>query len=127
MTSQRTPSTMQLFRNSWKFLFFCNILLPNDDNSDFRSFLCSKVGQNIMTNNTFSIHVDSGNILYQNLNRNENCYGFLLAQQDESKRLIHKRISYSHSFEKCMKSFWLTMLKFLIFLTQKLKIFIVQI
>ena len=127
MTSQRTPSTMQLFRNSWKFLFFCNILLPNDDNSDFRSFLCSKVGQNIMTNNTFSIHVDGGNILYQNLNRNENCYGFLLSQQDESKRPIHKRISYSHSFEKCMKSFWLTMLKFLIFLTQKLKIFIVQI
>lgn len=88
-----------------EFIEACNLLLPDDDNSDFKSFLCSDVGQNIMTNNSLSIHVESRNIFYQNLNTNENFDGFLVAQQVESKLLIPKRNSYHHSFEKYIKSY----------------------
>ena len=50
-----------------------------------------------MTNNNLSIHIESGNIFPQNFNTNENFYSFLLAQQDETKKIIPKRIAY-HQF-----------------------------
>ena len=87
------------------FVRACNFLSPNEDNNEFVSFLCSDRGQNIMTNNSLSIHIESGNIFYQNLNTNENFYSFLLTQQDETKRIIPKRIAYHHSFEKYIKSY----------------------
>ena len=48
------------------------------------------VGQNIMTNNSVSILIESGNIFYQNFNTNENFCSFLLAQQDEKKAINSK-------------------------------------
>ena len=39
-----------------------------------------------MTNNNLFIHIESGNIFYQNFNTNEMC-SFLLAQQDKTKKL----------------------------------------
>ena len=58
-----------------------------------------------MTNNSLSIHLESGNIFYQNFNTNENFYSFLLAQQDETRSIVPKRISYSYSFEKYVQSY----------------------
>ena len=58
-----------------------------------------------MTNNSLSIHIESGNTFYQNFNTNENFYNFLLAQQDGTKRIIPKRIAYHHSFEKYIKNY----------------------
>ena len=52
-----------------------------------------------MTNNSLSIHVESGDIFYNDFNTKENFYNFLLAQQDESKQFIPRRISYHYSFE----------------------------
>ena len=77
-----------------------NFLSPNNVNRKFIDFLLSDTGQNIVTNNSLSIHVESGNIFYQNFNTNENFYSFLMAQQDETKTIIPKRISYHHSLEK---------------------------
>ena len=51
-----------------------NFLSPNEDNNEFISFLCSVQGQNIMINNSLSIHIESRNIFYQNFNTNENFY-----------------------------------------------------
>ena len=64
-------------------------LSPNNDNREFIAFLIYDTGQNIMTNNSLSIHIESGNIFYQNFNTNENFYGFLLAQQDETKAIMY--------------------------------------
>ena len=61
-----------------------------------------------MTINSLSIHIESGNIFYQNFNTNENFHSFLLAQQDETKKIIRKRIVYHHSFEKYIKSYLLS-------------------
>ena len=58
-----------------------------------------------MTNNSLSIHIESGNIFYHNFNTNEHFYGFLLAQQDETKAIIPKRIAYHYSFEKYIKNY----------------------
>ena len=68
----------------------------------FISFLCSDIGQNIMS---LSIHVESRHIFYNDFNTKENFDNFLLAQQDKSKQFIPKRIPYHYSFEKYIRSY----------------------
>ena len=108
------PLTMDAYLHNLNFFFdgdndnllnACNLIGLNEDNNEFVSFLCSDMGQNILTNNSLSIHVERGNIFYDNFSTNENFYNFLLAQQDETKRFIPKRISYHRSFERYMKQF----------------------
>ena len=41
----------------------CDFLSLNDKNIGLVDFLCSDRGQNIMTNTSLSIHIESGNIL----------------------------------------------------------------
>ena len=53
-----------------------------------------------MTNNSLLIHIENGDIFYNDFNTKENFYNFLIAQQDETKQFIPKRISYHYSFEK---------------------------
>ena len=77
----------------------------NEDGNELVSFLCSDIGQNIMVNNSFSIHIETGDIFYNDFNTKENLYNFLLTQQDESKQFIPKRISYHYSFEKYTRSY----------------------
>ena len=66
------------------------------DNNEFVSFLRSETDQNIMTNNSLWIHIESRNIFYDNFNTNENLCSFLLAHQDEFKQVIPKRIFYHY-------------------------------
>ena len=58
-----------------------------------------------MTNNSLSIHIESGNIFYRDFNTNENFYSFLLAQQDDTKAIIPKCIAYHYRFKKCIKNY----------------------
>ena len=88
-----------------KFIQACYFLSPNNDNSEFIAFLVSGEGQNVMINNDLSIHVESGNIFYQNFNTNENFYSFLMAQQGETISIIPKRIFYHYSFEKYINKY----------------------
>ena len=82
----------------------CNFLLLSDEKVGFVDILFSDRDQNIMTN-SLSTQVESGSILYQNFNTNENFYSFLLAQQDETNSIIPKRVSYSYCFEKYVNSY----------------------
>ena len=50
-----------------------------------------------MTNN--SIHIESGEIFYQNFDTGKNFYNFVLALQDDQTAPVPKRISYHRSFE----------------------------
>ena len=88
-------STKKLFR----CVTFCRLIMTTD------TFLVSGEGQNVMTNNSLSINVESKNIFYQNFNTNENFQSFLTAQQDETKAIIPKRISYHYSFEKYINKY----------------------
>ena len=78
----------------------------SEDNNEFVSFLFSDMGQNIMTNNSLSIHMETGDIFYNDFNTKESFYNFLLAQQDELKQFIPKRIFYHYSFEKYTRSYF---------------------
>ena len=82
------------------FVQACNFLSLNGDDNELVSFLCSDIGQNIMVNNSLLIHVETGDIFYNDFNTKQNFSNFLLVQQDESKQFIPKRISYHYSFEK---------------------------
>ena len=100
------PEQLEFFYggNNENFVRTYNFLSLNKDNNEFVSFLCSDNEQN-MTNNSLSIHIESGNIFYQNFNTNENFYSFLLAQQDETKAIIPKLIAYHYNFEKYIKNY----------------------
>ena len=50
-------------------------------NREFAAFLLSDLGRQTMTQNKLSIHVESGDIFYDNHNTEEKFYSFLLSQQ----------------------------------------------
>ena len=58
-----------------------------------------------MTQNKLSIHVESGDIFYDNHNTGENFYNFLLSQQNDEAAYVPKRLSYKNSFEAYISSF----------------------
>ena len=74
-------------------------LSPSNENREFITFLLSNQEQNLMANNSLSIHIESGDIFYENFNTGENFYNFILAQQDDQTAPAPKQISYHNSFE----------------------------
>ena len=54
------------------FTHAVNFLSLSNNNREFIAFLIFDAGQNIRTNNSLSIHIEFGNIFYQNFNTNEN-------------------------------------------------------
>ena len=74
-------------------------------NREFGAFLMSDLGLKTMTLNKLSIHVDSGDIFYDNHNTGENFYSFLLSQQNDQAAYVPKKLSYSKSFEEYISKF----------------------
>lgn len=58
-----------------------------------------------MTENKLSIHVESGDVFYNNHNTGENFYNFLLSQQNNSVAFVPKKFSYRRDFESCISNF----------------------
>ena len=81
-----------------------NFLSLSEDNNEFALFLCLGTDQNIMTNNSSLIHMESRDIFYDNFNTNEKFYSLLLTQQGESKQVIPKRISYTTALKSTLKT-----------------------
>ena len=77
----------------------------SNENREFIAFLLSDLGQNLMTNNSLSIHIEGGDIFYQNFNTGENFCNFLIAQQNDQTATVPKRFSYHHSFEHYVQNF----------------------
>ena len=74
-------------------------------NREFSAFLLSDLGRKTMTQNKLSIHVESGDIFYDNHNTSENFYNFLLSQQNNEAAYVPKKFSYKNSFEAYIGSF----------------------
>ena len=87
------------FNNALEFLGLSPI------NREFGAFLMSDLGLKTMTQNKLSIHVDSGDIFYDNHNTGENLYSFLLSQQNDEAAYVPKKMSYSNSFEEYISKF----------------------
>ena len=84
------------FVNALKFLSLSLV------NREFGSFLLSDLGRQTVTQNKLSIHIESGEIFYDNHNTGEN---FLLSQQNGEAAYVPKTISYRNSFEAYISSF----------------------
>ena len=64
----------------------CSKLYLNKGNENFADILFSDIGSQILRENMLSIHIETGNIFYENINTSESIYDFLLRQQDETKK-----------------------------------------
>ena len=63
---------------NYNFFLMCLQLGLNKDNENFMDFLSSDIGSQIFRKNMLSIHIETGNISYDNCNTNESIYSFLL-------------------------------------------------
>ena len=86
----KVPTKLEFFfgGDNENFVNACNLIELDEDNNEYVSFHCSDMEQNMMTDNSLSIHIESRNIFHDNFNTNKNLYNFLLVQQDETKQLI---------------------------------------
>ena len=65
LAKEKSPLSLNFFGgDNDNFLLTCNFLSLSKDNNEFVSFLCSDMGQNLMTNNSLSIHIETGDIFY---------------------------------------------------------------
>ena len=53
----------------------------------------------------FSIHIESGNLYYNKLNTGESIYEFILAQQDETKKIVNAKLHYGGSYEEYLSKY----------------------
>ena len=101
-----------------KFVQAIEFLSPSVDNREFVTFLLFDLGQNVINNNSLSIHKESGDNFYQNFNTGENFYNFLIAQQNEETANIPKKCLIITTLKGTVIAFYhdfpLTMLRNLI-------------
>ena len=57
-------------------------------NREFAAFLLSDLGRQTMAQNKLSIHVESGDIFYENHNTEEKFYSFLQSQQNDEAAYV---------------------------------------
>ena len=82
-------------------------LALNADNREFAAFSLSDLGRTVMISNRLSIHVETGDIFYENYNTGEKFYNFLMAQQKEQAADIPKKkiFNIKNTFEAYIGKF----------------------
>ena len=98
----KVPESIYFFYggDSQQFVDALEFLGISPINREFAAFLLSDLGRKTMTQNKLSIHVESGDIFYDNHNTEENFYSFLLSQQNDEAAYVPKKFSYNDTFEK---------------------------
>ena len=69
------------------------------DSIEFLEFLQSQFFQEIFIENKLKIHIETGNIFFNNLDTNESIYGFFQQQENQSKAKINFEFSFTDSYE----------------------------
>ena len=69
------------------------------DSIEFLEFLQSDFCQEIFIQNKLKIHIETGNIFFNNLDTNESIYGFFQQQENQSKGKINFELSFTDSCE----------------------------
>ena len=102
--SAQVPESIYFFYggDSGQFVNALEFLGLSPINREFGVFLLSDLGRQTMTQNKHSIHVESGEIFYDNHNTGENFYSFLLSQQNDKAAYEPKN---RNSFEAHISSF----------------------
>ena len=77
----------------------------NQDNRVFFNFLQDDIlCQGLMQRNKLSIHIETGNIYYDNIDTGESIYSFFVAQQHDTKRLMPKEFRFFDNYEDYFKN-----------------------
>ena len=107
MDEGQVPETIYLFYggDSNNFSRSLQFIGLSPINKAFGAFLMSDLGRQVMTEKKLSIHIESGDIFYENRNTGENFYNFLLAQRNDDAAFILKTFSYCRSFESYISQF----------------------
>ena len=69
------------------------------DSIEFLEFLQSDFGLEIFIENKLKIHIETGNIFFNNLDTSESIYGFFQQQEHQSKAKINFEFSFRDSYE----------------------------
>ena len=87
------PDNIYFFYGGESDNFYCSLEFTglSPVNREFGAFLMSDLGRQFMTENKLSIHVESGDIFYENHNTGENFYNFLIVQQNDDAAFIPKK------------------------------------
>ena len=70
------------------------------DSIEFLEFLQSSFCQKLLIENKLKIHIESGNIFFNNLDTNESIYGFFQQQENQSKaKTKHRHFTFTDNYE----------------------------
>ena len=70
------------------------------DSIEFLEFLQSSFCQKLLIENKLKIHIESGNIFFNNLDTNESIYGFFQQQENQSKaKTKHHHFTFTDNYE----------------------------
>ena len=77
----------------------------NEQNLKFLKYLQSDICDAILVCNKIKIHVETGDIFFDNVNSNESIYNFFLTQQDETKKLLKIELDFSDDYDDYITKF----------------------
>ena len=86
-----------------KFDSFLQRFGLNTENYEFIKFLQSEYCKEIMQSNNLKIHIETGNIYYDDKDTNESIFDFIQNQQNPSKGIIKLDFEYSGNLINCYK------------------------
>ena len=86
-----------------KFESFCNRYGLTAENAEFFRFLQSEYCKKILQNNHLKIHIETGNVYYNDQDTNESIFQFIQNQQNTFKGIIKKDLKFSNNLKKYYK------------------------
>ena len=95
--------------NNEKFENKAKLIGLSTDSSEFVDFIQTGICKQILQNNKLKIHIEYGNIYYYNTDTNESIYGFLQAQEDETKKFIDFESVYDDTYQNYFDEFLLNL------------------
>ena len=81
-----------------KFDSFVNKFGSTTENTNFIDFLQSEYCKEILQNNDFKFHIETGNIYYDDKDTNESIFEFIQNQQNTSKGIIRYDFKFDGDF-----------------------------
>ena len=98
--SEIVPFEFEFFHGgpNEKFSEIIRSLVPNTDNLEFLDFLQSNICKKILLDNKLKIHVETGNIYYDNTDTNESIHEFIIAQQNPISGTIDHTFTFDRDY-----------------------------
>ena len=82
-----------------KFSSFMNNFRLTEENQKFVEFLQSEYCRKIFETNNLKIHIETGNIYYQDRDTNESIFHFIQNQQNITKGVVQKDFKFSSNYK----------------------------